>query len=163
MGKIILLCGIPASGKSSYCAWLEKSKGFITWDFEHETLDNVGSRLKSNIGTGHDIGGLFRASITTDKTIVIDWGFPPDTHLEYVKILAQQGVDIWWFDGDRDQARISFLKRGTVSEEALDIQMKKIEMFWQEIEEVFTGKIVLTIKNGTGYIDPEQIYKIMFG
>ncbi|NQV88076.1 MAG: hypothetical protein HQ402_00785 [Parcubacteria group bacterium] len=160
--NIILFSGIPASGKSTYGKWLEEEKGMIYWDLEHETLEEVEKRSGLYIGRGHDLGSFLEAVKETDRIIVIDWGFPPDTMLGEIKNLFDNKVKLWWFDGDRKSARTSFLKRGTVSEEALDIQMKKIEDHWPQIKNLFGENIIQSINSNGEYLPKEEIYKIIF-
>ena len=41
--------------------------------------------------------------------------------------MRSAGFKLIWFDGNRVAARCAFRKRGTVSEEALDTQIQRIE------------------------------------
>ena len=161
--KIVLLSGIPASGKSCFGKWLQKEKGFIYWDYENETLEDVGQRADIYIGTDHDFRSLLAMAGNIKNTVVIDWGFPPDIMMNEVRWLKEMGADIWWFDGDRDVARASFLKRATVSEALLDIQMGKIERYWRDIKDLFGENMLNVISAGPVYIQPEELYKMVFG
>ena len=112
------------------------------------------------LGTDHDLESLLVVAENIDKKIIIDWGFPPDVSLPTVVWMSRKGVRIWWFDGDRDAARTSFLNRGTVSEEALNIQMEKIDKFWPKIKKLFDGHFVKSIKKGPVYTPMEEIYNL---
>jgi hypothetical protein len=161
MKKITLLSGIPASGKSTYGKWLESEKGFIYWDLEHETLEEVAVRAGLYLGTGSNLESLLHATESIPRTVVIDWGFPPDTCLDTVRWLLAHGVDIWWFDGDHAAARISFLKRSPELEDPLNIQMEKIERFYDEIKRLFGDHQIYSVVGGPKYLPLEDIYEKM--
>ena len=87
-----LISGIPASGKSTFCRWLEEKKGFLHLDVEKPgVLDRYG------LATAWD--ALFDASASAapfiealdkfKRPVVIDWGFPPE-HLNTVRKLSRR-------------------------------------------------------------------------
>ncbi len=162
MGKIVLLSGIPASGKSTHGKWLETEMGCVYWDLEHETLEEAGTRAGLYLGTNADLGSLLAVAKRISKTIVIDWGFPPDVCLNTVRWLSENGVEIWWFDGDREAARISFLRRSPELEQALDIQMEKIVRFDTEIKDLFEDHQINSVTLGPKYLSHKKIYKTLF-
>src|SRR5438093_949094 len=112
---ILLLSGLPGSGKSSFARWLAKSKGYVHLDFDHGDLEKqclhrlfdefVFSRSEQFIANLLEI----------EEPVCLDWGFPPRL-LPIVHRLADAGVGIWWFDADPDVAKKHFLRRGDVSE-----------------------------------------------
>jgi hypothetical protein len=61
-----------------------------------------------------------------DKPIVITWGFMPGVDDDAIRRLQGHGYKLIWFDGNREAARREFIKRGTVPEQLLDIQMERI-------------------------------------
>lgn len=134
----------------------------VYWDLEHETIEEASTRAGLYLGTHTDLESLLEAAKTTSKTIVIDWGFPPDVYLNTVRWLSENGVDIWWFDGDREAARISFLKRSPELEQALDIQMEKIVRFNTEIKNLFGDHQINSIMSGPKYLPHKKIYKTLF-
>lgn len=62
-----------------------------------------------------------------NKDIVITWGFMPGYDDQSIRNLVSTGFRHIWLDGNREAARRAFISRGTISEELLDIQMKRIE------------------------------------
>lgn len=162
MKKIITISGIPGTGKSTFGKWLEKEKGFIYWDLEHETLEELGERTNLGFEGESNIGSFLIKMNSINNVGVIDWGFDPEIGLEIIQNLKKNGIDIWWFDGDRNAARDSFKNRGDVSEELLDIQMKKIERCWGKIEGLYGDNIIKVIEKGPKYTSPNIIYKKMF-
>jgi hypothetical protein len=109
--KFILIAGIPGTGKTTIGNYLEKKHGFIHFDIE-----------KINQIPMDQIVGARRLG----KDIVITWGFIPGDHDPIIQKLIELGARMIWFDGNRKAARKAFLKRGTVSEEFLDLQMDRI-------------------------------------
>lgn len=160
---VLHISGIPGSGKSTYCKWLENKKGFLHLDFD-ELLQGRGSpaklalitRLQSSPETFAD--EVFQLH----KPVVIDWGFPPSS-IWVVQFFKDRGFQVWWFDGDRDAAREAFSDRATVSMEAFNVQMAAIERQWAAIAQLAGTNIVESITRGPLHTAPEVIFERMFG
>jgi hypothetical protein len=158
----ILACGIPGSGKTTYCQWLEKEKGFLHLDLDELEKDNgTEQKLALRDCLRHSAERFLRVIAQMDHPIAIDWGFPPDL-LGMVTCLNANGFAIWWFDGDRHAARESFMRRGTVPAERFDAQMKSIEEHWHEIEGEIEDNRITAVSAGPSYPLPEFIYRRMF-
>jgi hypothetical protein len=73
----VLVAGIPGSGKTEYCRWLEREKGFLHLDFD-ELLTGHGTEEKlALIEQLRRTAEEFVFAISKQgKPIVIDWGFP---------------------------------------------------------------------------------------
>lgn len=157
---IILLSGIPATGKSTYGRWLEKNKGFIHLDVENETRG-----LKKNLASGFFSSTSSIPHLEELKKlgapVLLDWGFPPE-NLSFVQKLKQEGVTLWWFNGDHDAARRAFIARNTVAVECLDIQMPKIVRCWDQIKQVFHPNILEVLKSNDRRMNYDQIFDEMF-
>lgn len=93
--------------------------------------------------------------------VALDWGFPP-CHLPLAKDLHANGVIGWWFDGDRQVARDSFIQRRTVSVKDLDIQMAAIQSNWSVIAATFEPRILNAVRSDGTYLSPDDIYERMF-
>ncbi len=101
-----------------------------------------------------------------ERRVVIDWGFPPSA-LNTVEQLKSFGVDIWWFDGDRETAKASFIQRYQRREHPatpadLDAQLVAINVAWKEIKRVFGNHVIESVSVG-GYVPSDRIYIGMFG
>lgn len=160
--RLILLSGIPASGKSTYGEWLAREKGFIHLDVEHGVLQRAGLKeLWDRIFTeGISVAPFIEGVRQFAVPVAIDWGFPPQC-LPTVRAFHQHGVATWWFDGDREAARRAFIRRGTVSVADLDVQMRLIAERWAEITSFFGTRVINTINRDVTYIPPEQIFQHM--
>jgi hypothetical protein len=83
----LLISGIPASRKSTFCKWLEEKKGFLHLDVEEDCLLDW-----HGLATAWDVlfdgGGAAAPFIAAlDKfrrPVAINWGFPPE-HLPAVR------------------------------------------------------------------------------
>src|ERR1700676_1596910 len=142
----LILSGIPGTGKSTYSRWLTENHGFTHFDID------------------------WSSSPTDDELVsdrlVVDWGFPANEpgitqSLEVIRSWQQLGAELWWFDGDRDSALESFLKRGTVGKEAWDYQLQGIATNWFRILEVTEGRQIDAI-GLEGHKTAEGIFGEMF-
>jgi hypothetical protein len=158
----ILVAGIPGSGKTSYCSWLEREKGLLHLDIDELSKESgIDLKLELLECLRHSAGRFLKVIAAIEQPIALDWGFPTAL-LGLVHCLNLNGFAIWWFDGDREAARESFLRRGTVAVAAFDAQMKAIEEHWQQIQDVFDENLIHTVSAGPAYLTPEHIYKRMF-
>src|SRR5215471_15479739 len=106
---LLLITGIPGTGKTTYGNEFARELGFLHYDLEEEqTLNHFLA----------DPVEFIRKASTGNKNVVVTWGFVPDD--ERSVSLAQQfriaGFDWIWFDGNRPAALREFLKRATVQE-----------------------------------------------
>jgi AAA domain len=162
--RLILVCGIPGSGKSTFCEWLEREKGFIHLDFDfllrgqgtQEKLSLISPLLRS------DLDNFFSELRKAGRPVAIDWGFPVNS-LEAVRLLKQGGFVPWWFDGNRNAAQEAFTHRGTVSLQAFKAQMAAIEREWPHIEQIIGPNLIDAVMPGPKHRPPEWIYERVFG
>jgi hypothetical protein len=97
-----------------------------------------------------------------EQSTVIDWGFPP-SNLAIVRELQEGGVVVWWFDGDREAARQSFVDRGDVSIDDFQRQMKNIETSWLQIKELTGNHVINAVGAGPMHAASDRIFEEMFG
>lgn len=144
--QLVLISGIPGTGKSSFARWLQDEHGFFHYDVDTvRTLPTL-------------------AWILQQDRLVVDWGFPPNDHcFEVIESWATHGVSQWWFDGDRDAALQSFMLRGTVSKKAWDIQLTGITQNWPKIEALFpAGRRLAVLDAARTYLPKQEIYAAIF-
>jgi len=160
--RTILVCGIPGSGKTTYCTWLAQRKGFDHLNFD-ELLSGSGAPAHL------DLIALLRTKpkdfihkLSRRRRTVIDWGFRP-ADISLIRLLQAGGIAVWWFDGDREAALQSFTTRGTVSLVAFRAQMDAIETAWSQIKEVIGDRLIDTVASGPKHLALERIFEEMFG
>ena len=148
---MIIIAGIPASGKSFFARWYAKKFGFEHFDV--------------------DLKGILPPLDDVRIRLILDWGFPMH-QFATVAAVKSRGVEMWWFDGDRGAARTAFLRRASRVEQLsgarlaarlreFEDQMKAIENSEAEIAALFEKRIVVTIKSGPRYVSCEDIYSSM--
>jgi len=141
----IVVAGIPATGKSTFSRWLAAEHGFV-----HQDVDTQ---------------GMPSGQTLANRPIVIDWGFPAhetalSSYLRLIEEWKMSGARLWWFDGDRDVALRSFIKRGTVSKEAWDYQLLGIDKNWSKISAVIDHRIDVLNSEGV-YVSPEALCEMI--
>jgi len=161
---ILLISGVPASGKSYFCEWLERAESFLHFDVEKDgRLEQGGLKpLWDRCFTMGSPDPLVKALRALGSPVVLNWGFPPEW-LSVVAALKRDGVNIWWFDADHAAARRAFIKRGDVPLECFDRQMPKIERAWPSIKALFEPNIVTTLSPDDKRPSPEEVFRQIQG
>lgn len=126
MKQLLLISGIPGTGKTEIGNYLASDYGFS--HFHIEELKYIPDIHK-----------------VPDKS-VFTWGFVPDDphSLTIVEDLISSGFKMIWFDGDRNSAKRKFIARNTVPVEFFEIQVSKINN--ADIVERFKPKVINTFK-----------------
>lgn len=118
--NLILITGIPGTGKTYIGDFFANKRGYIHYDLEHrDTLSDLSS----------DPNFFIKKLLKNKRDIVITWGFVPDNpqQIAIVNHLKSIGFKLIWFDGNRPAALKAFNKRGTVAEKLFHLQMSRIE------------------------------------
>jgi hypothetical protein len=117
---LLLITGIPGTGKTCYGDKFASELGFLHYDVEDSA---TAQRLMS------DPGGFIEELTRPEQNVVVTWGFHPGDSgsLEILRRLRGAGFNLIWFDGNRPAALSAFRKRGTVAEEAFILQLQRIE------------------------------------
>jgi hypothetical protein len=159
----LLISGIPSSGKSTFCRWLEEKKGFLHLDVEKPgVLDQHGlaTAWATLFDAGTSAAPLIEARDKLKRPAVIDWGFPPE-HLNTVHRLSEAGIMLWWFAADWAVARRKFMERGTIPVGLFDIQLRKIQTVLPDINALFRSHLEYTLPSTGIYTPPDRIWDSM--
>jgi hypothetical protein len=121
--SVLLVAGIPATGKSSFCRYLTREHGFTHYDLECWPTGWPAPELRDvwNSSRPHFMSELRGRHLAT----ALDWGFPPHC-LNWVSELQGLGVQLVWFSGDPAKARRLFELRGGRPVPFFDRQMAEI-------------------------------------
>jgi hypothetical protein len=117
---LLLISGIPGTGKTYYGDKFASAFGFV-----HHDVEDPATAQRLSIDPAAFIEELTRLGRNT----VVTWGFHPEDSLsvDIVRLFRNSGFKLIWFDGNRRAALSAFLKRGTVPEEAFVAQVQRIE------------------------------------
>jgi hypothetical protein len=158
---VLLVSGVPGSGKSSFARWLAENKGYLHLDFDHGDFEKHRLHRLFDEFALSDSDQFVAELLKTDAPVCLDWGFPPRL-LWIVRKLADAGVSIWWFDADPEVAKKHFLHRADVSEAAFDEQIANITASRGAIMEVFGDRVISAFRADRTHVPCEEIYVQLF-
>lgn len=152
MPQLLLVSGVPCTGKSLLGSYLARERGYIHIDAERDhgaDFDRAGIHREWDEFLNTGLGQAFvDAAARLGKPIVLNWGMPMN-FLPIGPALQAAGMEAWWLYADRAAARSAFIKREEKKPEreripvgCFDAQMDKIEERWPQIQEIF-GKNIL--------------------
>lgn len=152
---VLIVSGVPGSGKSSYAEHLEGS-GWARLSVDNPEEANPAHLVAFARALAGDLGDL-RALATTHSGVVIEWGFDP-VDVPKLAGLVAQGCIAWYFNGDRDAAYAGWRKRHPDWPERLWLeQMARLERAAPEIWALFGSRFVSTVGPGPTYCRFAQI------
>ncbi|MEK6955995.1 MAG: hypothetical protein AABW52_05020 [Nanoarchaeota archaeon] len=111
--KLILVSGIPGVGKTTIGNFLESKYRYKHIDMEKYHRTSVISKNLDKFVAKH---------FKENNNIIITWGFSPDKKtINIVNFLNKYGFKIFWFDGNRESAKIATMQRKTFDNKILDL------------------------------------------
>lgn len=124
--KIILLTGIPGTGKTKIGNYLKEKYNYFHIDLETPEKNSSLEFLSfSQLNLEPDL--LVEEIKKGKRDAVITWGFYPLAHDKKILRLQALGAKMFWLDGDRELALIAWRKR----DEPIDD-----EYFYAQIERI---------------------------
>ena len=154
--SLLLLSGIPATGKSTFGRHLASRRGFVHYDMER-----AATWPRPDL---HPTWNRSRAAFVTKlkeihPRVVLDWGFPVGC-LPLVRELEAEGVRLVWFSGDIAEARKAFGQRGDGALQDFDAQVAAVA------QAGFPSSLGCTVVNTLGangvFATTEEVEAVLF-
>jgi hypothetical protein len=175
---VLLICGLPASGKTAFGNWLRDTCGFLHIDLERSDclaaneLPRFWARRIWELDPPA-VHAFIHHLLTLDRPTVMTWGFSVDC-LPLVQAMASAGAVPWWFEADRLAARRSFASRQTIIRDGLpqpgvpdpaafDRQFGALAAHWEAIAPIFDTRVLRTLAPDGVYLPPETILARLTG
>lgn len=121
---VLLLSGIPVTGKSSLGRYLARVHSFAHYDMECYPRGWPHPELKPQWDSSRS--AFVKSLESLHRRIALDWGFPVAC-LPWVRELEAAGAKLIWLTGNRLRAREIFIARGGIDVGHFDVQLKAIE------------------------------------
>jgi hypothetical protein len=161
MAAHLFIGGVPATGKSWLGNWLAAEQGYLHIDAEtdngaHFNRASAHPEWDALIATGR-AKSFVDAIRRLSKPVVVNWGFPT-RNLYVITALQEEGVQAWWLNADRSQARAAFEARGGIDVRCFDNQMNDIEREWTLIKSVFGRRMISGLRPDGSQRRPEDMW-----
>ncbi len=158
--QLLLICGMPATGKTTFGDWLRDEHGYFHLDLESRDClasnglpplwpERIWNLDKSRLT---DVFAYLRS---LHRGTVMTWAFHTDL-IPLVADLVRHGCQPWWFEGDRLAARKAHGMRkriitqgvahpGAPDMQAYDSYVASLVQHWAGIAPIFGGNILRTL------------------
>ena len=158
----LLIAGLPGTGKTDFSHWLHTTRGYVHIEVDTALESDAAVQLLLHRDV-FNVLGVAESLRARGPDVVLDWGFVPSL-LGRVRQLVRSGFEPWWFTGDEEAARQSFLTNGVAPERLFDLQVADIHASWSRIEKVFDDHILNVVRSspdGFVQLSPEEILQMM--
>lgn len=160
LSDVLILSGLPGSGKTYYAQWLE-GRGWLCLEGDKPDrgpMDHARHELVANL----DVPGFVDAAAVAGKPMVVEWGFPV-RWLPQLRELLEAGFNCWWFDGNRQATLISWRgAQGKARDHEWQTQVRDISECWPDIATAYgPERILRTIGPGPFHLPPQQIHRLL--
>jgi hypothetical protein len=134
--KLILITGIPGTGKTEIGDYFQSEHGYMHVDYEKLPGGDKGLR---DLFTMAD--GFISPLLKEERDVIVTWGFPPERGETVVMKFKESGFRLFWFDGNRPAALREFLNREKDNPE----KMKKELAFYYQMFNILNNNIIKKI------------------
>jgi shikimate kinase len=160
--RIILLTGIPASGKSAFGKYLQDKYGYTyilleanEWaDKELQSLWNNVFKAKREYNSVEKFVCYLHDNY---ENVALDWRFSVE-QMRIAELLKRQWCEVVWLSCSTNFARKRFIKKNKNSATYFDTQIKNIEENKDKILKNLNPKIIDALKDDKTEKSPEEIY-----
>lgn len=155
---VILLAGIPATGKSEFARYLAREHGFAHYDLECYPRGWANPDLKQTWDADRNV---FVSELQKHHgRVALDWGFPVHC-LPWVEELQNCGVKLVWFAGDIDRAREIFVQRGGIAVGKFENQVTDIRA--ANFPASLNCVIIARLSSTGVFLEDPQVTRMIFG
>jgi len=105
--RVLILWGVPGAGKTTFADWLVDNKGFIRIDSDLGGAGNSKPAMawRAFLNRSGTPETFMKVAGYSQQPIVLELGmYATLGAIELLEQLRQAGSEVWWFDGDRDEA-----------------------------------------------------------
>jgi hypothetical protein len=169
LGRLLVISGVPAAGKSSYCTWLS-GQGWVA--INHDRV-NVSTRPIDQKWWSLVISGRAADFVQVveagQEDVALEFGFPLGLFPQ-VRLMKSAGAQHWWFDANEQTARVQFIARNEravlerkpelfVPIQAFDNYVSDLAIYQDQIRKFFAPKIIETLKPDGIRLPVEEIHQ----
>jgi hypothetical protein len=168
--RLLLISGMPATGKTHYCGWLAEHHGYRHFEFNRdpEVRGHIASLItQERVGTSSDvicesIENVLIPFLSPDGApAVLDFGFPPHC-LPLVCMLKATGFSVWWFHANLDIARREYIRlEGDAAAPFFDRQADAVSHSWPQLKVTLKPNILTTLDDDGSRMPPKRIARRM--
>jgi len=160
---LMLVAGIPATGKSSFSEYLHREWGYVHLDFDRLLQGQAEWPSPDLFGVLRGSPSRFIETLADRHGhAVVDWGFPLE-NLVVVRSMLSVGAKFVWFDGDIGAAKGAFARREAAKPngtgqpiENFDHQVAAIKFRWADIAKL-KPLVVLGLGPDGAHRPPEEV------
>lgn len=163
--NIVLICGIPASGKSDFGKYLRDKHNYTYISVEDkEWSDKKMQALWEEVFTEkrqYDKVEKFVCYLYDNyENVALDWGFPMD-QIRIPELLKRQWCEVIWFSTSISLAKKRFVKNNKNSATYFDTLVKSIEESNEKIMKDLKPKIIDVLKEDRSRKTDNEIYHLL--
>ena len=135
---LLLITGIPGTGKTYYGNKFATEFGFAHYDLEDPQF----------LGRFRTIDQLISELLSSEKNVVVTWGFNPEDppSIELLQQLKNAGFKLIWFDGNRETALKRFELRAKSKSVSISEYYLRMSEFYTQMYRIETSNIIATLK-----------------
>ncbi|MDQ3098278.1 MAG: hypothetical protein M3Q44_00845 [bacterium] len=161
--RIVLLCGVPASGKFTFAKYLQDKHGYTYIslgddEWADKKLKSLWDDVFEEKRQYNKVETFVRYFYDTYENVVLDWSFPME-QLRVVELLKRQWCEVIWLSCSTAVARKRYIKQhGSDSIHLFDTQVKTIEENTPKLVKNLNPHVIDVLKKDNANKTEKEIY-----